>query len=341
VATLSDYSEDELTARFKAAFGPAPADELWTGDDAAVFAAGPRLVMTVDVMTEHTDFELSWASGEDVGFKLVAVNVSDVAAMGATPTKGVATLNVFPELELGLLDDVVRGMATAAHRWGIDIVGGDISRATELSLSLTLLGELDGEPVRRSTARAGDAICVTGTLGGAAAGLTALRAGLVSREVVEAEIAQPSGADALAILAVRQLRPVARLEESRSIAKHGATAMIDISDGLAIDLNRLLEGSGLGCEVAASAIPIDPEIAPAMDRLPQPVEPAKLALTGGEDFELLFTIDPDRIPALHESFDRAGATMSLIGRTTDGERNIDGEPLTTWMEGSWDHLRAR
>ena len=338
---LSEKSEDELIDRFKSAFGPPSPGEIWTGDDAAVVELGPNLVFTTDVMTEHVDFELGWATGEDIGYKLVAVNVSDVAAMGATPGKAVATLSVALDLDVGVVDGIVRGMQVASTRWGVDIVGGDISRASELSASLALLGSLEGDAVLRSTARAGDAICVTGALGGAAAGLVALRSGAVDRDALDAEFNQPSGADALAMLAVRQLRPTARLEESRAIARLGASAMIDVSDGLAIDLNRILTASNLGCEVAAAAVPVDPEIALAAERVPGVLEPAHLALTGGEDFELLFTIEPDRVEDVQVALDEIGTSVTLIGRTTEGGRKIDGEPLSSWMEDSWDHLRGR
>ncbi|MGH2757118.1 MAG: thiamine-phosphate kinase [Actinomycetota bacterium] len=337
---LTDLTEDELTGRFRNAFGPAAEGEVWTGDDAAVIGMGERAVFTTDVMTEHVDFEFAWATGADVGYKLIAVNVSDVAAMGAIPSKAVATMTVVVDLELAVIDGITEGMKAAAGRWGVSIVGGDIGRGSEVSLSLALLGDLPGPPLLRSGARSGDAICVTGSLGGAAAGLLALRSGLVDRDALDAELEQPSGADALATLAARQLRPNARLEESRRIAESGATAMIDISDGLALDLNRLLTASGVGCEIAASAIPIDPEIAAALDRLQGP-EPARLALTGGEDFELLFTIEPDLVEDVQVAVDEVGTSVTLIGRTTEDGRKIDGEPLEMWMEDAWDHLRSR
>jgi thiamine-monophosphate kinase len=338
---VTDLTEDDLTAFFGTAFGPVADAEVWTGDDAAVVSVGERTVFTTDVMTEHVDFDFSWATGSDVGYKLVAVNVSDVAAMGAIPTKAVATLTVRADLELAVVEGLVEGMKLAADRWGVDVVGGDIGRGSEVGLSLALLGDLPGPPVLRSGARPGDAICVTGSLGAAAAGLLALQAGLVDRAALDAEVQQPSGADALATLAVRQLRPIARLDESQVIAKAGATAMIDVSDGLALDLNRLLTASGVGCEIAASAIPIDPEIAPALGRLTGSPEPAHLALTGGEDFELLFTLEPDLLEDVQVAMDDIGTSVTLIGRATNGDRRIDGEPLGTWMEDAWDHLRSR
>lgn len=339
--TVSDLSEDDLTARFGALFGPAPSGEVWTGDDAAVIATGERAVMTTDVVTEHVDFEFDWARGTDVGFKLVAVNVSDIAAMGAIPTRAVATLNVRTDLGLDVVEGIVAGMKQACERWGVDIVGGDVGRASEVSMSLALLGELDGEAILRSGARVGDAICVTGTLGGAAGGLLALQAGAVDPATVHAEIDSPTGANGLAVMAARQLRPQARLEESRVVRRH-ATAMIDISDGFALDLYRLLSSSGAGCVVDDGAIPIDPELAVTRDRLPEPSEPLVLALTGGEDFELLFTVPLQSIADVTAATDEVGTSVTVVGRVTDGEQmTIGTEPLERWSTQAWDHLRSR
>lgn len=291
-------------------------------------------------MAEHVDFELDWATGADIGFKLVAINVSDIAAMGGTPTRAVAIVQLGEGTSIELVDDIAAGMAEAATRWDLGIVGGDIGRGSDLALTLTLLGEVTAEPILRSGAHVGDVVCVTGALGGAAAGLVALRDGAVSLESVRDEIHSGSGADGLAVLAARQLRPTARLEES-SILPGAASALIDISDGLALDLERLCVASNVGCEIDTAAIPLDPELEHARSKLGALPDFVELAFTGGEDFELLFTLREDRLGRVQDSMDELGTSVSVIGRITDGARHIDGRPLDDWSRSGWDHLRTR
>ena len=338
--TVSDLSEDELIARIRKAFPAPPADEIWSGDDAAVIATnGERIVVTTDAVVEDIDFSLKWATGVDIGYKALAVNVSDVAAMGATPRHAVVTLAMPPTTAIDLVDGIAEGIALATTEYECALIGGDISRASKLSVSVTLLGRLAGEPVLRSGARPGDAICVTGTLGAAAAGVQVLQRGLVERAAIDAEIADRSGASGLAALAARQLRPRARVRESPILVRAPVAAMIDISDGLAIDLDRLMRASDTGCELAATAIPIDPDVAALRGDLS--MDPLSTALTGGEDFELLFAIGPELLEDVQMAMDELGTAITKIGDVTDGDRLIDGEPLANHVEQGWDHLRGR
>ena len=335
---VSELSEDELIARITARFPPAPADAIWSGDDAAVVAADTDLVVTVDMLVEGVDFDLTWATGDDIGYKVMAVNASDIAAMGAAPRHAVATLALPPETALELVDGIAAGLALAAERFGCALVGGDVSRASEISMSLTMTGVLFGAPVLRSGARPGDALCVTGSLGGAAAGLAALRRRNVGESAVRAEIDNPSGANGLAVLAARQLRPTPRLEAAEVLAAD-ATAMIDISDGLALDLARLLRASGCGCDITSGAIPIDPDLVTAARSLA--LDPLTTALTGGEDFELLVALDHERLEDVQMALDESGTPLTKIGAATDGAETIDGGPLARFVEHGWDHLRSR
>lgn len=335
---VSELSEDELIARITARFPEAPANAIWSGDDAAVVEAGADLVVTVDMLVEGVDFDLTWATGDDIGYKVMAVNASDIAAMGAAPRHAVATLALPPDTALELVDGIAVGLALAAERFDCALVGGDISRASEISMSLTMTGVLYGAPVLRSGARPGDAICVTGSVGGAAAGLAALRRRNVGRTAVRAEIDNPSGADGLAVLAARQLRPTPRLDAAKVLAGD-ATAMIDVSDGLALDLARLLRASGCGCNISSAAIPIDPEFVMAATSLS--LDPLTTALTGGEDFELLVALPADRVEDVQTALDESGLPLTRIGETTDGDETIDGAPLARFVERGWDHLTAR
>ena len=290
-------------------------------------------------MTEHVDFELDWARGTDIGFKLVAINVSDVAAMGGRPVRAVATIHLGDDTDHDLVEEIAAGMAEGAGLWGLGIVGGDIGRGAELSLSMTLLGDIEGLPVMRSGARVGDAVCVTGALGAAHAGLLLLQVGSVDVANVHAEIAGRSGADGLAVLAARQLRPEPRLQEGIALGAR-ATAMIDISDGLAIDLERLCVASDVGCDIDAASIPVHPELAYAAGSLDGFPEPLECALAGGEDFELLFTIPEDRLEDAQDRLDQIGTGVSVIGTITERGRTLDGRPLDEWSERGWDHLRT-
>ena len=288
-----------------------PAGELWSGDDAAVVGGS---VVTTDLMVEGEDFDLSYCSGFDLGWKVVAANVSDVAAMGGRPRYAVGTFALPPSTPVELVDGVGRGLAAAADRWDLAVVGGDLSAAPVVMIGVTLIGQPWGRAVRRDGAQPGDRLCVTGAIGGSWGGLTLLRAG--------------RGDDSPALVG-RHLRPQARVEEGRALAEAGATAMIDVSDGFAIDLTRLMRASGTGCVVYPAAVPVDPALAALGE-----ADVLRDAILGGEDFELLATLPPGAEPP---------AGVTIVGEVTEepslrmGE--IDLEELG--RERGWDHLRGR
>lgn len=292
-------------------------------------------------MAEHVDFELDWATGADVGYKLVAINVSDIAAMGGRPTRAVATVQVGEETDPDLIEEIAAGMAQAAGAWGLHVVGGDLGSGTDLALTLTLLGESDGAPVLRSGARPGDLVAVTGSLGAAHAGLLLLQLGAVDPSAVRAEIAHRSGADGLAVLAATQLRPRPRVEEGVAL-RDIATSMIDVSDGLAVDLERLCTASGVGCRVESASVPLHADLEHAAATVREFPCPIECGLLGGEDFELLFTVPEDRMADVHGALDEIGTSVSVIGKITDdGVRSIDERDLEGWSVEAWDHLRTR
>jgi thiamine-monophosphate kinase len=296
------------------------------GDDTAVIehSAG-RSLLTVDMLVEGVDFDLRYTSGEDLGWKAVAVNVSDIAAMGGRPRHAVTALALRHDVELAYFDAVLQGLLDAAAAWDLQLVGGDLSGAREVVISVTMTGTCEGAPVLRSGARDGDMICVTGTLGGSAGGLFVLSNGL-----------DAAGHPALV---ERHLRPQARVDAGEAIALSGGTAMIDVSDGVALDLLRLMTASGTGCAVESDLIPVDP----ALEGLSHPDLPSsvELALTGGEDYELLFTVSEERFAAVKDAVEATGTTVTRLGRVTGGAPELDGEPLEERKELGWDHLRNR
>jgi thiamine-monophosphate kinase len=245
--------EFDVISRIAAMLPAAPPDEVWIGDDAAIVGgtAGP-LLLAADVVVEGVHFK--WNSRrEDVGWKALAVNVSDIAAMGGRPRHALVTVAGPVHVDF---DALYRGLAEAAAAYGCAIVGGDLANAELLVVSVSITGVLDPPdppPVLRSGARPGDAIFVTGPLGAAAASGYALR-------------------------------PQARVSEGVAARVAGATAMIDISDGLAADLGHILDASGVGA---------------VLDDVPV-AEGATLeqAMGGGEDFELLFTAPADLDPSV-------------------------------------------
>jgi thiamine-monophosphate kinase len=323
---LSNAGESALVERLTARLGPPPAGEVWSGDDTAVVLIGDEpLLFTVDSMVEGVDFDLSYCTGSDVGWKALAINVSDIAAMGGRPRRAVASVTLRPELPVAWLDELMTGLTDAAARWDVGLAGGDLSGGTEISITIALLGSLVGGPVLRSGAKPGDVICVTGRLGGAAGGLIALQENLAR-----------SGA--VARLVDRQLRPRARLEAAAALAGTRPSSMIDVSDGLAIDLTRVLDASGAGCRIERAAVPVDPDLEELGDRL----DPLAAALTGGEDFELLFTLVPERLDAARAALHSAGAELTVLGTiTADSNRQIDTTDLADWRELAWEHLQDR
>lgn len=310
-AAVSDIGEQGLLRILSARLTPPPSGDVWSGDDAAVIAVPTgRAALTTDLIVEGVDFRLDTFGPADIGWKAMAINVSDIAAMGATPLYALATVSLRGDIPVELFEGIADGLFEAAETFGVYVIGGDISEAGELSVGVTMIGIPGERSVTRDGARPGDAICVTGELGGAAGGLIALDRQIDAPELIE-----------------RQRRPRPRVDDGRYAANEGATSMIDLSDGLAMDLGHIVSASGVGCEVDLGALPVDRNLG-LLD-----VDPLALAITGGEDFELLFTIpDPRAV---------GGIDATQIGVVTDGEARIGDRPLSEWRDRAWDHLRDR
>lgn len=319
---LSELGEFGLIDRIANIIGPPVEGETWVGDDAAVIRApAGTILFTADMLVEGTHFDLSLTGPEDLGYKAIAVNVSDIAAMGGTPWRGVVSLGVSPNADVSWVESLARGMDECAIEFGMKVVGGDISRSDCLVISVSLIGNPVGRRViTRSGARVGDALCVTGVLGASAAGYRLLRAG----------IDHP--------LQRSHLRPTPRVREVEVLRRHLPSAMIDVSDGLAIDLHHLCESSSVGAVVDGGSIPVVDLSEVELDRTPM-----ELALGGGEDYELLFTIPQDRVEeAAAAVVEATGTSITQIGIIIEGSDIIlqsDGSSEPLEAKG-WDHLRA-
>jgi thiamine-monophosphate kinase len=303
---MVDRGEFAFIRRLADRVGPAPAGEIGIGDDAAVLADGT--VAAIDTLVQDHHFRLDWAEPEDVGWKALAVNLSDLAAMAAEPTAALAAVTLPPGPD-GLADRLTTGLLAASEAHGCPLVGGDTTAGPVLVITVAVLGRVPagGRPVGRDGARPGDGVYLTGAVGAAAAAVDALEAGR-----------EPAHDQALALH-----RPVPRLAEGRVAGGCGATAMIDISDGLAADLGHVLDASGVGARVDGEAIPRDDGA--TLDQ----------ALGGGDDYELCFTAaDHDRVMT---AFATAGLDAPVrVGTITDGDRVLrrgDREgplPTTGW-----------
>ena len=252
-----------------------------------------------------------WAAPEDVGYKAVAVNASDVAAMGGTPRFVLASCGA-PDSETALRCS--QGVLEACQGFGLYPLGGDTTRADALTVDVAILGELTTQPVPRSGASPGDLLAITGELGASVAGLLALERGMNGQ----------------ARLIRRCLRPEPRLEAGRVAARLGATAMIDLSDGLASDVRHVCDQSGVGCKVDLDLLPIKNdtrELAESLER-----DPEILAATGGEDYELLICAPGPVLDALARNVE---VPLTLIGEITESDvvfmrRGDPVEGLTGW-----------
>jgi thiamine-monophosphate kinase len=295
---LRPIGEFELIARFARAL-PAAGERVVVGigDDAAVLRPpeGELLVATVDAVVGGVHFGPAFAP-EDVGWKSLAVNLSDVAAMGARPLWALLALAT-PRGEDPLrLARMVRGLSACARAHGVEVVGGNVTRARQLSLTVTVLGSVREDRIlRRSGARAGDALLVSGTLGDAALGLA------------------PGASPALAR---RQRRPAPRLALGRALAGV-ARACIDVSDGLLQDLGHLCRASGVGASLRLAELPLSPAYRQAARRLRDPFEPA---LSGGEDYELLAAVPVERVREALRAARRARTPLAVVGSVLPGRR---------------------
>ena len=324
--SVSEIGEFALIRRLAKRLGAAASSDLLLGigDDAAVWRAGDQVLLaTTDTMVEGVHF-LSGVPWTDVGWKALAVNVSDIAAMGGTPLFALVTLALPPRTGERDIEALYDGLSESARRYGVTVAGGDIVRAPQVSVTVALIGraeQKDGEPLllRRDCAQAGDVIAVTGTLGDSAAGLRRLK-----------EDVAASGP-----LARAHLRPAPPLAVAQLAVRLGIICGMDVSDGLLQDVGHICEMSKLGADVHADAVPISAEL-----RAAYPDDALALACSGGEDYQLVLVGPRERVERLQTQVEMP---IAVIGEITTGPpraRLLDAAGAEIHLDSpGWDQLR--
>ena len=339
VRDTSEFALIELMARaFEAGGNATPRSQerlgyrlrQGIGDDAAVWdgPAGPMVAAT-DTMVEGVHFRLDTTTWDNLGWKAMAVNLSDIAAMGCEPLYALVTVGLRGDIPVAGLESMCSGMAEAGREYGCAVVGGDTVSSPVLFATVAVTGAppdgVESPLLSRSAAVPGDVIAVTGSLGCSAGGLRMRQEGL------------RLPADVSAHLSAAHDRPVPRVREGVALARAGVRAAIDVSDGLVDDLGKLCRASGVGAVLQAGRVPIDGSLHAAY-----PDGAVEMALSGGEDYELLFTAPEDVALRAQREID---TPITVIGEVVDspgGVRVLDesGRPMELRSAG-WDHFQAR
>jgi len=320
--TIRDVRRDDAVFRL----------QLSIGDDAAVWKgpAGTR-VMTSDAMVEGVHFDLDHIGWADLGWKAMVVNLSDIAAMGCMPLYSTVTLGLRADLSVAGLVDMYQGMSKACQLYGGSIVGGDVVRSPTFFIAVTLTGSANPDNnweddaarlLTRDAALVGDVVAITGTLGCSTGGLRMNLGGLSFDGDVEAHLRKA------------HQRPTPRVMDGMALVRQGVVAAIDISDGLVDDLNKLCEASGVGARLVSDLLPVDVFL-----RRAYPDDWLTLALTGGEDYELLFASNKDTMGQITSTLD---VPVTVIGEFVDkslGVTVVDECGSEIAIRGSgWDHF---
>jgi len=295
-----------------------------SGDDSAGWSPhGTTELITTDTVVEDIHFTSESISWHDLGWKVLASNISDIASMGAYPSYAVVTLGLPPETEINDITELYTGMLSIANKYQVSIIGGDMVRSTQIFISITLTGTTSKEPLLRSTANAGDVIAVTGYLGGSAGGLR-----LIQQSVNVSQASQD-------YLLTAHRMPTPQVESGRVLVDCDIRTAMDISDGLADDLSKLCLASEVSATIYLNKVPTHSLVKSSF-----PETYIELALYGGEDYELLFT---GNITAVNEAIQLLPEGACIIGEITDSTPGVislvgeDGSERVATRQG-WDHF---
>ena len=292
----------------------------WKGDDAIQLA-------TTDSLVQDTHFDLNVTTWKELGWKAIAVNLSDIAAMGGTPEYALISLALPGDLETDCIANLYKGMAEISSQFGVAIIGGNIASASKTMISVTVLGNMESNSMlTRSAAVPGDQIATTGYAGLSAAGLKMLKQKLS----FDAETTQ--------LLREAHLTPMPRIDEGQILLHRGVKSAIDISDGLLADLTHICQASKVSARINENEVPIHPALKKNFKS-----DCLQLALSGGEDYELLFTASSQIINRLRKTMP---CPVTVIGEITEGETgqvtliDADGK-IIPWEKAGWEHFRSQ
>ncbi len=298
------------------------------GDDAAAWKGDSSIQLaTTDSLVQDTHFDLNITGWEELGWKAVAVNLSDIAAMGGVPKYALISLALPGELETDCVSSLYQGMVQIANQFGVAIVGGNIASASKTVINVTVLGSLESKsPLTRSAALLGDQIAVTGYLGLSAAGLRMLKQKLN----FDAETSR--------ILRQAHLKPMPRVNEGQILLQQGVKAAIDISDGLLADLTHIRKASKVSAKIKEDLVPIHPVV-----RANFKLDCQQLALSGGEDYELLFTASSEIVDRVKQA---VTCPVTVIGEITEGTPGqvtvVDAAGKSVpWQQAGWEHFKSQ
>ena len=290
---------------------------LGIDDDAAAYepTKGMVALLTTDVFVESIHFDPVFATPYQIGWKAMAANLSDIAAMGGLPRTAVISLCLLEKTEVEWVEELYGGMNDMTRQFGGSIIGGDTSVThSQTVISIALAGEVEGKRLTtRAGAKVGDVICVTGDLGGSVAGLTVLRKNQKIREKTKEQWSH---------VIEKHLQPLPRIQEARILVEETKiNSMIDISDGLASEVHHICELSGIGARIYEEEIPIHDQTAHVAQEFG--TSPAKYALYGGEDFELVFCLSPKRVSNTLDIIEsETGTKVSIVGNIVEHEQEI-------------------
>ena len=330
---IKEIGEFGLIERIKKMLSRPPA-EVFVGidDDAAAYAvsADTLQLITTDILVEHVHFNMEYITFSQLGWRSLAANLSDIAAMAGTPQYAVVSIAIPEKIKVESIEELYGGMQELADLFSVSVIGGDTTRSRSgLVVNIAVMGSVDKQKIAlRSAAMPGDAIFVTGALGGSMAGLQVLsknKAGLKADAVIR-----------------KHLTPMPRVKEAEFLSHHiDIHAMIDVSDGLASEVGHICKCSGVGVEIEEVLIPIDDETRVVAAKFDD--DALEYALSGGEDFELVFTADEKAVNAVKVKFEEQfSIQLSKIGTVTPAERGIvlctKQNRIKQLNESGWNHF---
>jgi thiamine-monophosphate kinase len=296
------------------------------GDDAACWRAEGLQLATTDTLIENVHFDFKNITWRELGWKSMAVNLSDIAAMGGRPRYALVSLGIPRDTEVESVVDLYKGMIELAKKFEVRIIGGDTVAAPVTAITLTIIGEAEDEDgmLKRSSAKPGNLIAVTGCFGASAAGLAMMQRKLTFDKKTETTLREA------------HFKPTPRINEGRTLVKYGVKAAIDVSDGLVGDLGKLCLSSGVGAKLYSDRIPIQPAVLKSFGN-----EAVKLALTGGEDYELIFTAPQKIVNVIKRELT---CPVTVVGEIVKGKSvevlDEDGNEFS-WRSAGWDHFAKR